>query len=420
MRACLKYNVLQPDRHMSTERVVGQRPPAHRPPAGSPQAFRVRAGRFKPIKGKSLLVCTGSELSPWMQEFLSAFDITNPRENVFLLDAEHAGPCEVTSGARLPYPFAFFGLTGRYLRKLRAGLVIVDQGTVAPRRFLDSARQDGIVVAHVDSETASTAGRDEPHDLASLAGMEAARKMSPYLALEREPYVKVKKRIRFFLWKHIFYHFNRTSLRRLSSFADINRSLGRPDSILCLGNGPSSEDPQIADGEYDAVFRVNHRWLARGYFTQANAVFTGAVESVISVGTDSLYVFINPERAMRMVMRARQQVPRLSFTNAQELGFPLAELAPYQPTNGLIMLYFAVKLNPPTLTVAGIDLYRDPRGAYPDETTTPNHYTSAHDEDREVAMLLELLASYRGELRIVGDKLASEYERYICEHRNTQ
>ena len=119
-------------------------------------------------------------------------------------------------------------------------------------------------------------------------------------------------------------------------------------------------------------------------------------------------------------MRAREQVPRLSFTNARDLGFPLAELAPYQPTNGLIMVYLAVKLNPPTLTVAGIDLYRDPRGAYPDKTATPNHYTSAHDEAREVGMLLELLASYTGELRIIGDNLASEYERYICEYRNTQ
>ena len=355
-----------------------------------------------------------------MQEFLGAFDITNPRENVFLLDAGHTGPCQVASGARLPYPFAFLGLAGRYLRKLRAGLVIVDQGAATPRRFLDGARQDSIVVVHVGSVGASTGGAEELHGLASLEAMAAARQLSPFMAMEREPYVKVKKRIRFFLWKHIFYYFNRTSLRRLSSFAEINRSLDQPDSILCLGNGPSSEDPQIGGGEYDAVFRVNHRWLARGYFTEAHAVFTGAVESVISVGTDSLYVFISPERAMRMVMRAREQVPRLSFTNARDLGFPLAELAPYQPTNGLIMVYLAVKLNPPTLTVAGIDLYRDPRGAYPDKTATPNHYTSAHDEAREVGMLLELLASYTGELRIIGDNLASEYERYICEYRNTQ
>ena len=387
--------------------------------AGWRQLLSVRTGRFKPIKGKSLLVCIREEPSRWVQDFLNAFDVTNPRENVFFLQGPHTGPCQVAGGARLPYPFRPFKLAGRYLRKLRAGLVIVDEGAQPPRYFLDSARNDGIAVVHVASTAATHGGKTEAQGLSTLDAMTAAAQLSPFMAMEREPYVKIKKRIRFFLWKHVVYYFHRSSLRRLSSFADINRALGQPESILCLGNGPSSEDPGIADEEYDAVFRVNHRWLERGFFTRADAVFTGAVESVLSVGTDSLYVFINPERAMRMVMRAREQVPRLSFTNVMDLDFPLADFAPYQPTNGLIMIYLAVRLNPRALTIAGVDLYRDPRGAYPDETTTPNHYTSAHDKEKELGLLLELLASYPGELRIIGDKLTAEYESYTRERRNT-
>jgi hypothetical protein len=164
---------------------------------------------------------------------------------------------------------------------------------------------------------------------------------------------------------------------------------------------------------YDALFRVNHRWLKRQLLTRPDAVFTGALDSVQRVGRDILYVFVHEERSMRIVMRARKSIPRLSFTNASDLGFPLQDFEPYQPTNGLIMLYLAVKLQPDHLTVAGIDLYRDPRGCYPDESAEPNQYTSAHDEGLELDMMLRLLSSYKGNLTIIGKYLATEYECYV-------
>ena len=77
------------------------------------------------------------------------------------------------------------------------------------------------------------------------------------------------------------------------------------------------------------------------------------------------------------------------------------------------MIFAAVNLKPDRLIIAGIDLYQDPRGCYPDESDIPNHYTSLHEAPRELDLMLRLLASYDGELEIVGTKLALEYERYI-------
>ena len=34
---------------------------------------------------------------------------------------------------------------------------------------------------------------------------------------------------------------------RLESLEDLRRELGQPRTLLCLGNGPSSEDPRLAE-----------------------------------------------------------------------------------------------------------------------------------------------------------------------------
>ena len=52
------------------------------------------------------------------------------------------------------------------------------------------------------------------------------------------------------------------SLAALTDWAALNDRLGRPTTILCLGNGPSSEDPRIPP-EHDCLFRVNWVWRKR-------------------------------------------------------------------------------------------------------------------------------------------------------------
>ena len=51
--------------------------------------------------------------------------------------------------------------------------------------------------------------------------------------------------------------------------------LGHPHTILCLGNGPSSEAEALRQYTHEALFRVNHSWLRRPAFNQPQVVFTG-------------------------------------------------------------------------------------------------------------------------------------------------
>ena len=63
----------------------------------------------------------------------------------------------------------------------------------------------------------------------------------------------------------------------------LSERLGRPATILCLGNGPSSEDPRLAGIAHDALFRVNWRWLERGLLTQPDMVFVGDLRTTSKV-----------------------------------------------------------------------------------------------------------------------------------------
>ena len=61
---------------------------------------------------------------------------------------------------------------------------------------------------------------------------------------------------------------------RLASLADLKARLGNPCTIICLGNGPSSEDPKLADFGDATLFRVNWNWRGRGWLTTPDVVFT--------------------------------------------------------------------------------------------------------------------------------------------------
>ena len=66
----------------------------------------------------------------------------------------------------------------------------------------------------------------------------------------------------------------RAKYRRLESLQSLKQALGEPRRILCLGNGPSSEDPALTAVHYDALFRVNHSWLERKRHADPDMVFS--------------------------------------------------------------------------------------------------------------------------------------------------
>src|SRR5690606_36999326 len=72
-------------------------------------------------------------------------------------------------------------------------------------------------------------------------------------------------------------------VQRIDDLAGLRAALGHPGTILCLGNGPSSEDPEVGRVAYDCLFRVNDLWLKRGLLTRPHMVFTGSKGALVSV-----------------------------------------------------------------------------------------------------------------------------------------
>ena len=53
---------------------------------------------------------------------------------------------------------------------------------------------------------------------------------------------------------------------------ELRLRLGTPRHILCLGNGPSSEDARLKGCPFDCLFRVNWIWRDRGLYLNPNLV----------------------------------------------------------------------------------------------------------------------------------------------------
>lgn len=198
--------------------------------------------------------------------------------------------------------------------------------------------------------------------------------------------------------------------RCLDSWGQIARDLGHPRSILCLGNGPSSEDPALREEDFDCVFRVNWVWQARALFTQPRMVFTAdpdlpaRMAPLIAFPTRS-----DAHRILALYRRAGRMPP--AYCVMVELPSPLgAQVWKLRPTNGALMVAAAAQLRPARLAIAGIDLYRHPAGKYPGEIAEANAYDAIHSRETDLAAIGLSLAHFQGEVTIIGDALRAALE----------
>ena len=196
--------------------------------------------------------------------------------------------------------------------------------------------------------------------------------------------------------------------RRCDGWDALNERLGRPETILCLGNGPSSEDPALAGVAHDALFRVNWRWLGRGVLTRPDMVFVGDLRTTARV-RDCVFGFRTTAWESEVLLRhllLHGRMRRLEcFT--YERASPLLDDAswPAHPTNGVVMVATAAALKPRRLILSGIDLYLDPRGRYPGDTAAENAFPQMHSREVELEILDRILSDYRGELQILNEPL---------------
>jgi hypothetical protein len=204
-------------------------------------------------------------------------------------------------------------------------------------------------------------------------------------------------------------------VRRYQNVVELRERLKSPRVILCMGNGPSSEDPKLKAMTYNAIFRVNHSWLKNNFLSSPDVVFTGG-RPTMRVLSGTLFGLQSVEAEERLMV-ARTFHPlrgRTEFFNVNEMTSSLKQFdwGHLRPTNGASMLATAVALKPAKLIVAGIDLFQHPEGSYPGETSVPNAYAPMHSRETELEFMLLLFSSFDGEIVIVGNVLQAAWKKF--------
>jgi 3-deoxy-D-manno-octulosonic-acid transferase len=199
---------------------------------------------------------------------------------------------------------------------------------------------------------------------------------------------------------------------RIDRWDDLKANLGHPRCVLCLGNGPSSEDPRLAGFEHQCLMRVNWRWKLRGFLTDPQIVFVGDPETVHQV-RHVVFGFWNTSLEYGMLLRhlvTRGPVPKKYFTMERISSLVRDRTWPAKPTNGALMIAAAAGLAPERLIIGGVDLYLNPDGCYPGDLLANNQYARTHSRETDLALIRAALAHYRGELIILSDPLRSALE----------
>ncbi len=206
---------------------------------------------------------------------------------------------------------------------------------------------------------------------------------------------------------------------RIDSWDELARALGSPRKILCLGNGPSSEDPRVPAVNHDCLMRVNWRWRDRGMLTHPKMVFVGDPATISEVNGAIFGLWnCDLERGM-LLRRLRTRGLRTMRHVTMERLCPIIRDGnwPARPSNGALMVAAAAALQPDEITIAGIDLFMSPHGRYPGDPVGINAYSRVHTRDTDLAVIRAALAGFRGKVAIIGDALHAALE---CTSRPTR
>jgi hypothetical protein len=213
------------------------------------------------------------------------------------------------------------------------------------------------------------------------------------------------------LWAGLTGSFGRAALfvagmRCITSWENLRRRLGEPRSILCLGNGPSSEDAGVDRAGFDCLFRVNWIWRERVRYSDPGVVFTADLDPP---PRDAPIICFPTRADANRVLASylwRRVGARTEYLVLPELPSSLWENKwSHRPTNGALMLAAAIHLRPNRLMIAGIDLYLHPHGKYPGATGEANEYDAIHHRDIDLAFIRAALDSFDGEVEIRSQQL---------------
>tara|TARA_R110002051_G_scaffold264743_1_gene324628 strand:- start:79 stop:729 length:651 start_codon:yes stop_codon:yes gene_type:complete len=193
----------------------------------------------------------------------------------------------------------------------------------------------------------------------------------------------------------------------IDSLTELKNRLGRCETIVCLGNGPSSEDPRLAGYQGGTLFRVNWIWAQRSWLTAPDMVFTADPDLVV-LPRQPVIAF--PTRVIGEPIlqngAANGHRPEAGYVYLDRFTPLLADFSqPQIPTNGALMVAMAAALRPARLVISGIDLYLHPQGKYPGGADNPEGYTDQHCAETDLDLIGRALADYDGNLVLLSDNL---------------
>ena len=198
----------------------------------------------------------------------------------------------------------------------------------------------------------------------------------------------------------------------IGSVEELRTRLGAPETIVCLGNGPTSESPELAAYRDATLFRVNWTWRARGVMTDPDAVFT-ADPDVPPEGAKAILIFPRSESGL-IVLRQHLLAGRRAKNGFMMLDRLTPAIADFDakeiPTNGALMIAVAAALRPKRLVIAGMDLYSHPDGRYPGAEAVDG-YARGHSARCDLALIGGALAGYEGETVILSPNLCAALGR---------
>ena len=200
--------------------------------------------------------------------------------------------------------------------------------------------------------------------------------------------------------------------RELPTLASLRRALSSPETILCLGNGPTSESPALSAYQGATLFRVNWTWRERSIMAKPDAVFT-ADPDLPPRRSRAILIFPRAEIASSVLLQhlIALRPAKSGYLILDRLRPPAVDLASaIIPTNGALMVAVAVALQPRRLVIAGLDLYRHPEGRYPGAAAIDG-YARGHSAACDLALIRTALHGFTGELVILSPALSEALGR---------
>lgn len=211
-------------------------------------------------------------------------------------------------------------------------------------------------------------------------------------------------------------------LTRLEDLETLSQRLGAPQTILCLGNGPTSAVPELETLSYDALFRVNHDWRSKRFLTQPDMVFAGVKRAMRKLGRVPIGVATARKADALIACRLFEfwHGPA-TYCVVEDVAAPLlpAIAGAARPTTGAYMLAAAVALAPERLVIAGVDMFRHPGGAYPGAADVTNAYTPSHAFETDAAFIAHCLAQFEGRLEVFSSALIDLVRERVAEPKFT-